>query len=197
MGDAKLPGIAAEDIGRCAYGIFKRGDAVHRQDGRHRRRAPDRRADGRGADPARSGQRGALQRVPPEVYRGFGFPGADDLGNMFQFKRDFERDFCGARDPALARALNPALQTFDRGWRPTRRASRSNSVTASPDMSHGGARARRAPARHRRPRATQALRPELPRRPALRRADRRRDRPAAGRQRWSRSVPASPRSPAG
>ena len=28
--------------------------------------------------------------VPPEVYRAFGFPGADDLGNMFQFKRDFE-----------------------------------------------------------------------------------------------------------
>ena len=25
MGDKKLPGIAAEDIGKCAYGIFKRG----------------------------------------------------------------------------------------------------------------------------------------------------------------------------
>jgi len=25
MGDRKLPGIAAEDIGRCAHGIFKRG----------------------------------------------------------------------------------------------------------------------------------------------------------------------------
>jgi uncharacterized protein YbjT (DUF2867 family) len=25
MGDRKLPGIAAEDIGMCAYGIFKRG----------------------------------------------------------------------------------------------------------------------------------------------------------------------------
>ena len=28
MGDAKLPGIAAEDIGRCAYGIFKQGRAL-------------------------------------------------------------------------------------------------------------------------------------------------------------------------
>ena len=27
MGDKKLPGIAAEDIGRCAYGIFKRARA--------------------------------------------------------------------------------------------------------------------------------------------------------------------------
>jgi len=50
--------------------------------------------------------------VPPEVYRGFGFPGAEDLGNMFQFKRDFEAYFCGARDPAVARSLNPSLQTF-------------------------------------------------------------------------------------
>ena len=51
--------------------------------------------------------------VPPDVYRGFGFPGADDLGNMFQFKRDFEADFCGARDPSVARGLNPALQSFE------------------------------------------------------------------------------------
>ena len=60
------------------------------------------------------GQEVRYNDVPPEVYRGFGFPGAEDLGNMFQFKRDFERDFCGARDLAVARALNPALQTFDR-----------------------------------------------------------------------------------
>jgi len=35
--------------------------------------------------------------VTPEAYRGFGFP-AEDLGNMFQFYRDFESYFCGARD---------------------------------------------------------------------------------------------------
>ena len=51
--------------------------------------------------------------VPPEVYRGFGFPGADDLGNMFQFKRDFNAEFCAARDLALSRRLNPELQTFE------------------------------------------------------------------------------------
>jgi len=51
--------------------------------------------------------------VTPEAYRGFGFPGAEDLGNMFQNKRDFEEAFCGARDVAGARALNPALQTFE------------------------------------------------------------------------------------
>ncbi len=43
---------------------------------------------------------------------GRGFPGADDLGNMFQFYRDFEADFRRVRDPAVARALNPELQDF-------------------------------------------------------------------------------------
>ena len=51
--------------------------------------------------------------VPPEVYRGLGFPGAEDLGNMFQFKRDFNDAFVGARDIAFSRQLNPGLQTFE------------------------------------------------------------------------------------
>jgi hypothetical protein len=58
------------------------------------------------------GQPVRYNNVPPDVYRGFGFPGAEDLGNMFQYKRDFEAQFCGARDLALSRQLNPALQTF-------------------------------------------------------------------------------------
>jgi hypothetical protein len=50
--------------------------------------------------------------VTPAQFRGFGFPGAEDLGNMFQYKHDFEAEFCGARDQALSRDLNPRLQTF-------------------------------------------------------------------------------------
>ncbi len=51
--------------------------------------------------------------VTPEAFRGFGFPGAEDLGNMFQFKRDFQDAFCGPRKPEVARKLNPSLQTFE------------------------------------------------------------------------------------
>jgi len=51
--------------------------------------------------------------VPFDVYRKFGFPGADDLGNMFQFKHDFNDVFCGNRNLTLSRSLNPALQTFE------------------------------------------------------------------------------------
>jgi uncharacterized protein YbjT (DUF2867 family) len=114
MGDKRLPGIAAEDIGRCAYGIFKGGD-LHI--GKTVGIAGDRPT---GAQMA-AGLGGALGQeviynaVTPAQYRAFGFPGADDLGNMFQFKHDFEPDFCGARDPAVARALNPKLQDF-RTW---------------------------------------------------------------------------------
>ncbi|MGA9590127.1 MAG: hypothetical protein WBV11_09880, partial [Salegentibacter sp.] len=51
--------------------------------------------------------------ISPEVYRSFDFPGADDLGNMFQFNADFEDYFCGARDPEFTRQLNPELLTFE------------------------------------------------------------------------------------
>ncbi len=51
--------------------------------------------------------------VPSEVYRSFGFPGAEDLGNMFQFKQEFEEYYCGARSLEFSRALNPSLLTFD------------------------------------------------------------------------------------
>ena len=51
--------------------------------------------------------------MPPDVYRSFGFPGSDDLGNMFQFKRDFNEYYCGARDLGFGRSLNPEMQTLD------------------------------------------------------------------------------------
>ena len=112
MGDKKLPGIAAEDIGRCAYGIFKRGPEFIGKTvgiaGEH--------LTGSQMAAALShalGQPVAYNSVSPEVYRSFGFPGADDLGNMFQFKRDFEEYFCGARSIAFSKSINPDLQNFE------------------------------------------------------------------------------------
>jgi uncharacterized protein YbjT (DUF2867 family) len=112
MGDRKLPGIASEDIGKCAYGIFKKGQEFIGKTvgiaGEHLT----------GAQMAATltkalGQKVHYNDVLPEVYRGLGFPGAEDLGNMFQFKRDFEEYFCGARSIAFSRSLNPQLQTFE------------------------------------------------------------------------------------
>ena len=112
MDDKKLPGIAANDIGACAYGIFKKGPEYIGKTvgiaGEHltgeRMAASLTKALGREV---------RYNSVPPGVYRGFGFPGADDLGNMFQFKRDFNDAFCGARNVEVARSLYPGLQTFE------------------------------------------------------------------------------------
>jgi uncharacterized protein YbjT (DUF2867 family) len=112
MDDKKLPGIAAEDIGRCAYGIFKKGrEFVGKTVGIAGQQLTG--AEMAAAFSRTLGQEVAYNAVSPEVYRGFGFPGADDLGNMFQFKRDFQQVFCGARNVEFSRSLNPALQSFD------------------------------------------------------------------------------------
>ncbi len=96
----------------CAYGIFQRGSefigARVGVAGEHLT----------GAEMAEAmasaiGQPVHYNAVTPAVYRSFGFPGADDLGNMFQFYRDFEPDVNAMRNVARSRSLNPALQSFE------------------------------------------------------------------------------------
>ncbi|MEK9145633.1 MAG: NmrA/HSCARG family protein [Elusimicrobiota bacterium] len=112
MSDKKLPGICAEDIGKCAYGIFKEGAPFTGKTvgiaGEHLT-GPQMAAKFSGA----LGLPVAYNAVTPEAYRGFGFPGADDLGNMFQYKTEFNEDFCAARSPELTRSIHPGLLTFD------------------------------------------------------------------------------------
>lgn len=111
LDDKKMAGIASEDIGKCAYGVFKdpgligkivgvAGDLVT------------------GSEMAEAMSRELnipviYNNVSPDTYRSFGFPGADDLGNMFQFYRDFETECNSVRDPARSRKLNPELKSFD------------------------------------------------------------------------------------
>ena len=112
MADKPLSGIAAGDIGKCAFGIFKGGAANIGKTvaiaGEH--------VTGKQMAAAFSralGQEVGYNAVTPAAFRAFGFPGAEDLGNMFQFYVDFSDYFVGARDIAVARALNPSLLTFD------------------------------------------------------------------------------------
>ena len=113
MGSRKLPGIASEDIGKTAYAIFEDGDEMIGKTvgiaGGHLT----------GEQMAKSlskalGQTVAYNAVSPAAYRAFGFPGAEDLGNMFQFNSEFEQDCCDARNISETKSLNPELQTFDR-----------------------------------------------------------------------------------
>jgi uncharacterized protein YbjT (DUF2867 family) len=112
MGDKRLAGIAAEDIGKAAYGIFKAGSKYIGK------------TVGITGEFLTLAQMAAIlskalgicvnyKAVEPDAYRGFGFPGADELGNMFQVYRDFEKEVVGARSVETARALNPQLLTFE------------------------------------------------------------------------------------
>lgn len=110
LGEKKMPSIAAEDIGRCAYGIFKRPELIGKRVGIAGEHVS-------GAEMAAGfskvlGEEVRYNAVDPAAYRGFGFPGAEDLGNMFQFYRDFESDFRKPRDVEYSRELNPELQDF-------------------------------------------------------------------------------------
>ncbi len=109
LGDAKLPGIAVADIGRCAIGLFVErlsyvgctvgicGDELS------------------GAEIATAIREvvGVDCRYEPverdELRAGAG------TANMFQYKRDFEQVHRRYRDVALSRSLNPRLKTF-RDW---------------------------------------------------------------------------------
>lgn len=111
MGDKKLPGVAVEDIGAVALGIFKRGrEYVGKTVGVAGEHLSG--AEMAAALTRALGREIRYNSVPPEAYAKFGFPGAEDLANMFQFKRDFQEVFCGARNPDVARRLHPGLQTF-------------------------------------------------------------------------------------
>ncbi|GAB4342385.1 MAG: NmrA/HSCARG family protein [Calditrichia bacterium] len=111
MADKNLAGISVKDIGKCAAGIFKAGKPYINKSvgiaGEHLT----------GAEMADKLSRALnqtihYQAIPHEVFRGLGFPGADDLGNMFQFFCEFEESFLQMRDISFSRELNPQLQTF-------------------------------------------------------------------------------------
>ena len=111
MDGARLPGIAAADIGACAFGIFARGAELCGKSigiaGEHLT----------GAQMAEQlalalGEPVSHVAMSPREYGALGFPGAADMANMFQFKRDFERTYCASRSIDCARQLNPNLRTF-------------------------------------------------------------------------------------
>ena len=112
MADAKLPGIAAEDIGKCAYGIFKRGTALA---GRRIGVAGEQlTGDEMAAKYSKVlGRPVHYNAVPFDVFRGLGFPAAQEIGNMFQFYADYVNVVGKTRDVAFSRELNPELQNFD------------------------------------------------------------------------------------
>ncbi len=112
LGGVKLPGIAAEDIGKCAFGVFRAGTGTVGQ--RIGVAGDILSGQEMAAKMARAlGKKVEFQDVPFNVYRGLGFPGADDLGNMFEFQAILGDEFLRSRDVGRSRNLNPELQSFD------------------------------------------------------------------------------------
>jgi uncharacterized protein YbjT (DUF2867 family) len=113
MGKAKLAGIAAEDIGKAAYGVFKRGNEFIGKTvgiaGEHLTIPQMAAILGKAL-----GFEVGYNQVTAATFRGFGFPGADDIGNMFQIYEEFEGPFAGARSIEFTRSLVPGLTTFEK-----------------------------------------------------------------------------------
>ncbi len=111
MINARLPGIAAADIGECAFGIFVRGgELIGKSVG----------IAGEHLTGAQMAEQLALAlgepvrhvALTPRQYAALGFPGADDLANMFQFKAEFEDTYCRSRSLGCTRELNPGTRSF-------------------------------------------------------------------------------------
>ncbi|MFC3492924.1 NmrA/HSCARG family protein [Glycomyces rhizosphaerae] len=111
MADRQLSGIAAEDIGRTAYGIFKKGAPLIGETvsiaGEHLTGAQYAEAFSEAL-----GEPVHYYPVPFDGFRAAGFPGAEEMGNMFQYYADFDDEFTGRRDLQAVRDLNPRLQNF-------------------------------------------------------------------------------------
>jgi uncharacterized protein YbjT (DUF2867 family) len=125
LGDAHLlPGIAAEDIGRCAYGVFRAGAEFLGQTigiaGEHttgtRLAAGLARVYG---EPVR------YQPLPLDVFRSLPVPGIEVAANMFQYVAEANDDHRRRRDVRLARRLNPSLLDFDEWAAHTRAPART------------------------------------------------------------------------
>ena len=114
MADRPLAGIAVEDIGKTALGIFTRGG---RFIGKTVSIAGDH-LTGTQYAAALSEALGEEVLYRPygwDEYRALGFPGAFEFGNMFQYYAENSERFTGDRDLMLVRELNPQLQSF-RDW---------------------------------------------------------------------------------
>ncbi|MFS0897768.1 NmrA/HSCARG family protein [Mycolicibacterium litorale] len=121
IADQPLAGIAVDDIGRSALGVFARGDALV---GKTVSIAGDiLTGDGYAAALSDAlGEPVTYVPVPFDRFRAQGFPSAVEMGNMFQYYAENSAQFTADRDLDRVRELNPRLQSF-REWLANRQKS--------------------------------------------------------------------------
>ncbi|NHC15027.1 NmrA/HSCARG family protein [Motilibacter deserti] len=106
VGTAPVAGIASDDIGRTVLGILQQPSQTIGA------RIPAVSDILTGQEMAAAfttvlGEDVAYRPLTAEQFRGFGFPGADELGNMFQYYAEFPDSYNGRRDLETAHAVNP------------------------------------------------------------------------------------------
>jgi uncharacterized protein YbjT (DUF2867 family) len=111
MADSLMALVAAEDIGRTAYGIFLAGPRFIGRTvglaGAH--------YTGEGLATLFTkvlGEKVVYRPLTHDQMRAAGFPGADEVGNMYQFYAEAADSFVGNRDIALIRTINPRLKSL-------------------------------------------------------------------------------------
>ena len=104
MGDVPLPGVTTVDIGRVVSVIFEKG---YKEIGETFGLASEmvKLSDMAAILSELSGKNVKYVCLEPQAYRDLGFPGAAELGNMFQFFRDHNEEYCAARNMDKVRAL--------------------------------------------------------------------------------------------
>lgn len=114
IADKPMSGIAVDDIGKTALQLFARGDDAIGDTvsiaGDH--------LTGAQYAAAMSEVLGEVVTYEPmewNAFRALGFPGAVEMGNMFQYYAENSARFVGDRDLDKVRELNPELQSF-RKW---------------------------------------------------------------------------------
>ncbi len=117
QGETPLAGVAVEDVGGVVAAIFaKPSEFIGKTVGIV---GEDLRGDEYAEVMSRvSGKNVRYNYIPREVFAAFGFPGADDLADMFDFNRRFIPT--RAADIAESRALYPGMQTFEQ-WATSKR----------------------------------------------------------------------------
>lgn len=114
MADQLMSGIAVGDIGRTALGVFRRGTelvgATVAIAGDHLTGEQYAAALGDAL-----GEDVLYRPLGWDEFRAQGFPGAVEMGNMFQYYAQNSARCVGDRDLSAARALNPGLLSF-RDW---------------------------------------------------------------------------------
>ncbi|MGN9907795.1 NmrA/HSCARG family protein [Phytohabitans sp. LJ34] len=106
LGDTAIAGVASDDIGRVALRVFQQPaetvGATIPVVGEYLTGEQMTAALG-----AVLGEPVAYRPPTHEQFRGFGFPGADELGNMFQYYAEFPESYLGRRNIEAGRAFNP------------------------------------------------------------------------------------------